>query len=360
MISKTLDHIEHLEDLLFTKGEEGQSYINALFDYLPSAAAVRLKWDGSPSIVFGYDDENRFFVSTKSDYFRKDGPIRCYDNLDVARHHRDGSDDLKVKLILAKNHLRDLPWQHRLYHADILYTASDVNKWYGKTVEFRTNTLRYSIPSDGALGEAVLTSSIGIVVHSYYDNEGIPHPCDEIYEHDAVVMFPTKIDMNSIPRFNNRERISTLSAQEGMFDIRDDHLEYGSLLKSFANHCLKTGETLDYWTFSDFITMKGVKTITALKTRKAKDRHFEEYQKIFNHIDERVVYYSHLFQTYRAVQYTKDLWLKNIGQAYQDVRCYIDETEFPHEGVVVHYLGSTVKMVNRETFSKANFARFDK
>ena len=129
-------------------------------------------------------------------------------------------------------------------------------------------------------------------------------------------------------------------------------------MKQFANHCVRTGCTLDYWNYSDFLFGKSCKALDRLKTAKAKNSVIDQYQKIFSHLDDHVLYYSMLFQSYRAVQYVKNIWLEHIDKSDEYTECYIGETKVPHEGVVVHYQGSTVKMVSRETFSKANFARF--
>ena len=100
---KSLLHIEHLEDVVFSGDvERGRSVLN-LFDDLfykrfDDRFYFSLKWDGSPSLFLGRNPENKkFFVATKS-IFNKERKLN-YTTKDIDKNHT--SPELKKVLKVA-------------------------------------------------------------------------------------------------------------------------------------------------------------------------------------------------------------------------------------------------------------------
>ena len=85
--NKVLKHIDHAEDFL-RFGDEGFNHVHKSLSLLHGAMrgqrneasyGLTTKYDGSPSVTFGYHpDTHRFFVSTKS-LFNKDAKVNYTD-----------------------------------------------------------------------------------------------------------------------------------------------------------------------------------------------------------------------------------------------------------------------------------------
>ena len=67
--------IQHAEDLIFFQGSAGASRaIEALRSMTgDNHKAVTLKWDGSPAIVFGRDENGTFVFTDKGGFMKKGG-----------------------------------------------------------------------------------------------------------------------------------------------------------------------------------------------------------------------------------------------------------------------------------------------
>jgi len=64
--------IQHIEDLIFFQGSQGAKRALAQLKQLAkSKDNVQIKWDGSPAVIFGRDDDGKFVLTDKGGFVAK-------------------------------------------------------------------------------------------------------------------------------------------------------------------------------------------------------------------------------------------------------------------------------------------------
>ena len=137
-------HLDHLEDLIFT----GRGQLHNALREIYSGVRLSVKWDGAPAIVFGTDPRNgKFFVGTKS-VFNKVKVKICYDQEDIDKYYKGNVADI-LRLCL-----RHLPRLTSIIQADWIGVG-------GGSV-YCPNTVEYRFPSK-------TRRDIILAPHTYYD-----------------------------------------------------------------------------------------------------------------------------------------------------------------------------------------------
>lgn len=167
-----LKHLEHAEDHVINAGHEGFVHafhnLNDVHSKLKgehNSAKVTMKYDGSPSVVFGHHPKTgKFFVASKS-VFNKNPKVN-YTEEDIEKNHGHAP-GLVSKLKAALKHLPKVSPKKGVYQGDLMHTPEDLTHERGK-VSFKPNTITYSTPADSAHGTAARNSKLGIAVHTAY------------------------------------------------------------------------------------------------------------------------------------------------------------------------------------------------
>ena len=176
--------IQHAEDLVFFQGSKGAMRV---IDSLRKMAGgehknVTLKWDGSPALIFGRDENGEFIFTDKSGFGKKGGVGRT-----------KSPDDLKAEL-LGRSGGKDKDKPDRIAFADkmasifpVFEKALDKNfrgyfkgdLLYYDTPEvkdgnytFKPQIVTYNIDTKSDLGKRIGKSRTGIVIHREVDSEG--------------------------------------------------------------------------------------------------------------------------------------------------------------------------------------------
>jgi len=175
----TNTHMEHLEDEIINNGVKGATtaiqFLNSLKDMLSggkSKTNITVKWDGAPAIFAGTHPENgKFFVATKA-MFNKTPKIN-YTKADIDANH--GSAGPSDKLKVALKYLPDLGMKG-IYQGDIMFSKGDLKK---ETIDdvsmltFGPNTITYAVPEDSDLASEMRKASLGVVWHTEYTGDTI-------------------------------------------------------------------------------------------------------------------------------------------------------------------------------------------
>jgi len=175
----TNTHMEHLEDEIINNGVKGATtaiqFLNSLKDMLSggkSKTNITVKWDGAPAIFAGINPENgKFFVATKA-MFNKTPKIN-YTKADIDANH--GSEGPSDKLRVALKYLPDLGMKG-IYQGDIMFSKGDLKK---ETIDdvsmltFGPNTITYAVPEDSDLASEMRKASLGVVWHTKYTGDTI-------------------------------------------------------------------------------------------------------------------------------------------------------------------------------------------
>jgi len=171
--------MEHLEDEIINNGVKGATtaiqFLNSLKDMLSggkSKTNITVKWDGAPAIFAGTHPENgKFFVATKA-MFNKTPKIN-YTKADIDANH--GSAGPSDKLKVALKYLPDLGMKG-IYQGDIMFSKGDLKK---ETIDdvsmltFGPNTITYAVPEDSDLASEMRKASLGVVWHTEYTGDTI-------------------------------------------------------------------------------------------------------------------------------------------------------------------------------------------
>lgn len=180
-------HLEHVEDFLVSHGKEGVDlslrFLNNVHNYLkgePSEAKISVKHDGAPALIFGrLPNKNAknsgyapgaFFVSTKSAFNKTTQKLSTTPE-EVDSHFGD-KPELAAKMKAALEHLPKVAPMRGIYQGDLMHTPDMVQQSQdeeGNTgVTVNPQLINYSAPANSKIGQKVLNSKFGVVVHTGY------------------------------------------------------------------------------------------------------------------------------------------------------------------------------------------------
>ena len=292
-------HIEHPEDSILN-GDL------SVLNWFTADSHLSVKIDGSPAIVWGRNPaNNKFFVGTKSVFNKKLIKIN-HNHTDIDRNHQG-----KVADILHLC-LDNLPDTSNIYQGDYLGC--------GGTNSFTPNTIRYDFADK-------VTQEIVIAPHTVYFakedlRDAIASPMDFTLIDTPYCKFVQpevyiEEELDSIfERCKFARQVATLCEFPDSKQV--------TRIKKQLNTCIRQGLEID-----DL-------TLEAL----ASD----------NEIDINVL---RLWELVRSIKW--DMFSHIVRD--DDIECYINDEECDHEGYVMSNDYGTFKLVDRDTFSKANFLK---
>ncbi len=370
-----LKHLEHAEDHIIHGGDEGVQHAADNLDDLhnlmrgrKSKSKVTVKYDGSPSIVFGHHPETgQFFVASKSAF--NVNPKINYTPEDIQRNHGHAP-GLADKLRAALEHLpKVMPRAGGVYQGDFLYDKGDIRDEDGK-YKFTPNTITYGAKRDSAQGRKIAASKIGFVVHTKYSGKKL----DDMragfdVDHGAFRQDPHVNLVNpevqdstghSHDERSQREyeghKAKALEAYrrvtpEAMRAI-GDHDQY---LKPYINSTVRDGTTPNTDAYIAHLEKKRDSEAGKVKTEAAKKKKLDQYNRLIDQVNEHHKGFSAGLELHGHLQRAKDTLIKALG----------NPTEFEHtvggkevkpEGFVSIRNGRPTKLVDRSEFSRLNFA----
>lgn len=383
-----LTHLPHLEDLLLNGRRGVRSAIDILTDLGhqlegegPSALTISTKWDGSPAIVFGPDPiDGRFFVSTKAvlSAARK-----------MAKTHVE-IDELFPEYIAPQLHrcLDELPALNTSYvmQGDFLFRNEDLTtlSMDGKAnlLAFQPNTIRYTVPYDSRMSERLRAAAMGIVIHTVYTSEWTATPIDRAlfatlaHTPRVFVADPTFRFLPAETVFTVEESFDFAAALETAMRISvtlDSDIyntvssePFQSLVYKFINHTVREGINPTprecVTEFFLFLERKGIKEAEARRSADGKLAQLNKYADLRAAVLGKQSLWEAWFSLFRAVQSAKNLVLNKLTRP-SEFETWLKGPQGSYvrtgpEGFVVSAGdGTTVKLVDRAVFSRANLSR---
>lgn len=176
--SGKLSHLQHLEDLILDDGAAGVDFAQFILKQFHSmlqgggvsrAMSVSLKWDGSPSLVFGPDPaDGQFFVATKAAFSKNPKLLKTHAQIDSFY-----SGELAKHLHTALTLLPTIR-PRQVMQGDLMYTGTPPTQEINGTVcyTFQPNTIMYAVGVDSTIGQRIGRSTLGIVIHTMYTGKG--------------------------------------------------------------------------------------------------------------------------------------------------------------------------------------------
>jgi hypothetical protein len=169
-------HMTHAEDSVIDGGVEGTrrviNYLRSIRDMFAGNATkkvnINTKFDGAPAVFAGHDPvDGKFFVAKKGIFNKNPKIYKTPEDVDA-----DTSGDLNVKLKLALEELPKLGIQKNVVlQGDFLYSKEDLKEITvdGESyIAFHPNTISYAVPKKSELAKRIQRSKIGVVWHTVY------------------------------------------------------------------------------------------------------------------------------------------------------------------------------------------------
>lgn len=177
--------IDHAEDIVFWEGSKGAvRALDSLFNLEKGGHTnVTIKWDGSPAIIFGRDENGEFLLTDKSGFTAKgyNGKAKSAKDLEAMLMNRKGAsnpDEAKRnKYLQFVSNMKDIFDEYEkavpkdligFFKGDLLYYNTPPVDQKGDYV-FTPNIVTYEVAQDSDLGQKIGQSKTGVVVHRYMD-----------------------------------------------------------------------------------------------------------------------------------------------------------------------------------------------
>jgi hypothetical protein len=367
-----LKHLEHAEDHVINAGPEGFVHafhnLNDVHSKLKgehNSAKVTMKYDGSPSVVFGHHPKTgKFFVASKS-VFNKNPKVN-YTEEDIEKNHGHAP-GLVSKLKAALKHLPKVSPKKGVYQGDLMHTPEDLVHEKGK-VSFTPNTITYSVPADSAHGQAARKSKLGIAVHTAYEGKDLESmkakyapDLSHFGQHDHVHMISTNHDVRKAKytpemqkRFIHHMKIAT-KEYEGLPKKGFDTLEGHRIpLKTYINATVRHGTTPSIEGFQQHYEQAHMKKVDGVKTDKAKAAKTEAMKADLKHIEKNKDHFTSILRMHDHLQKAKDITTHALS-SHSEFEHTIGGKKTKPEGFVVVRDNRPTKFVDRADFSAANF-----
>ena len=176
--------IDHAEDYVIFQGSKGAAHALESLKSLEQGGHknVTIKWDGSPAIIFGRNENGEFIFTDKSGFVKKGGVERATSGDDLEQFllnrgggaNRDNPDRIEfagnMKEVFSV-YEKAVPRDFRGYFkGDLLYYNTppvEENKYV-----FTPNIVTYRVDVNSDLGKRISQSKTGVVIHRQMDEEG--------------------------------------------------------------------------------------------------------------------------------------------------------------------------------------------
>lgn len=371
--AKKLKHIEHAEDLHINDGHAGFNHALEVLrktkshvEAGKSSPDVTVKYDGSPSVVYGHHPETgKFFVASKS-AFNKNPKIN-YTPEDVEKNHGHAP-GLVTKLKAALEHLPKIAPKHGVFQGDLMHTPEDHTR-RSDAVSFKPNTITYTAHGDEA--KAVKRSKLGIVTHTQYKGKDFESMSAEpvqdhdiFHEHKDVHHFSPaykgekgKLTPENEKKFKEHIEKATESNKKTNYKAIEGHKEQ---MKTYINSTIRDNKDATHEGLVNHIKNKHLKAIDSVKTEKAKATKTAAMEADLEHLSKNKEHFTHALNTYKHMQDAKNILVHHMNKQYSGFDHHINGKESNPEGYVTSHNGELTKLVDRKEFSAANLLKIAK
>jgi hypothetical protein len=372
-----LTHLEHVEDHAVHGGSKGFAHafhtLNGVHDTLmgkQGGTKVTMKYDGSPSVVFGHHPETgKFFVGTKGTFNKT--PKIAHTPEDIEKHYGH-SEGLKQKMHAALEHLPKIMPDKGIYQADIMHTPNDL-KHEGHRISHKTQLITYHHKPNSEEARKAMNSQIGVAVHTAYDGKTMQDMkvrqahVPEMKDHEHVHQFPMFHQMEHVSFTQDQQKQykqHMANAMEGYKKAPKEAFEHiqahetkhgngGAAVSAYLNKTVRDGSTPSHEGMADHLKAHYAKKAAGVKTEVAQQRHLDAGKKHVASINKE--HLTHVLGVHGHLQKAKNVLTDAFNSHHIHGHEFDGQPTNP-EGYVVHHNGRPSKFVLRHEFSKMNFA----
>jgi hypothetical protein len=384
-----LKHITHAEDRPLMHGHDGFEHAvgalekaHAQIKSGQQSSNLTMKYDGSPSLVFGHHPKTgKFFVATKS-AFNKDPKINHTDE-DIEKNHGHAPGLVKT-LKHALKHLPKVTPKTGIYQGDLMHHAENKTiseSYVNEAVSFTPNTITYT-PKDKKEEEKVKKSKVGIVVHQEYHGSDItnmkasPHPdLSKFKEHPDVHLHGAEHDTSKVKHSEENEKtyqkhmaaakaIHTTHGHKMYDAIHPKHSGDSGHLATYINHTVRTDEVPSVKGFKEHLQRQHEKNIVKAKSEKGKAEKTKQRDDELAHVEKHKGHYENLLAMHHHLHQAKNALVNSLETHEGRYQHHINGKKSKPEGFVVNYTHEgkeePTKLVNRAEFAKQNLLKVRK
>lgn len=358
--------IQHAEDLVFWEGSKGaERALNALRSLEGKGhQKVTIKWDGSPAVIFGRNDNGEFVLTDKSGWGAKgyDGKAKSAEALEDMLLSRSGGKNrdnpdyqafaAKMKTIFDE-YEKAVPENFRgFFKGDLLYFTTPPVK-NGNYV-FKPNVVEYAVDVNSDLGKRIGKSKTGVVIHRQMDLEGNESEVkdgDIFQGSEVLVVPPVSVEKPAEVESSQTEELEQVIKQNasGLDELlNQDTLtqnkmkDFPNILYAYTNSKVDTGmEDLG----KDF----GAWLERQPRISERKKQNVKEY------ISQHESAFSALWRVVSAIMTVKNQIIDQFDSQSTSVKQSM-AGEKGGEGYVLAHPEGDIKLVPRQTFSRINRA----
>ena len=383
--SGQLKHITHAEDRPLLHGHAGFEHafgaLNQAHEHMKHGyknSALTMKYDGSPSIVFGHHPKSgKFFVATKSAFNKK--PKLNYTHADIEKNHGHAP-GLVSKLKSALHHLPKVAPKKGVYQGDLMFTHDDLKNNLHEapvhSVSFTPNTITYTAHGDDA--KKIGKAKVGIVVHQkYHGSDPSTMTASPHVDHSSFTQHPdvytksaehdtSKIQYGSHAQDQFQKHMKAAKdihdAHGGrMYKATEKHQGDGGHLATYINHTVRNDEVPTASGLKNHVKAHYERLASKLKSQAGISRKKAEGTEHLSHIEKNKSHYEHLLSMHHHLTQAKNVLVKSLESHEGGLVHHIGSVKSKPEGFVVNHehSGNTepTKLVNRSEFAKANFLK---
>lgn len=333
----------------------------------------------SPSVVI-HSENGDYWVGSKS-VFAKDAKLNRTDADIEANHgHAPG---LVEKLKYALKYCKSLGIKGTV-QGDFLYTDSDLetrNIDGINHVIFQPNTITYAVPVESDLGKKILSSKMGIILHTYYEGDSLENMSakfgysvsklkqnkdvffDDANIKDATSAMSITKEEQSIVNDTMKVLLSVYNSIDKSFlEYISNHKEISTFLAKFNNANVRAG---DYTgkkqakQVSSYIHKEYQKEIDKLKTEKGKASKDASRVEILTYLEKHLSELEKAYEAFTCLVTLKSIIVKKLNSTAKVGTFIFDGEKFkattPEGFVAVNSKDNrVVKLVDRLEFSRQN------
>ena len=360
--------IQHAEDIVFWEGSKGATRaIEALKNLEQGGHTdVTVKWDGSPAIIFGRNEQGEFVLTDKSGFTAKgyDGKSTSAKDLEKMILNRKLSKGIEPKDSYRQfaGKMRDIfdeyekatPRDHIGYFkGDLLYYNTPLLSKGNFT--FKPNIVTYTVDAKSVLGMQIAKSKSAVVIHNEIDINGdetsLKIDPETFFKGNEVLVMPP-VTAQEAPQVDDTE-IKKLQALTSKNAAAIDSLldkntlasmkitDFPNILYTYVNSKVDTGmENLG----KDFLDWLSTSKVS--QSKKAK---------IVEYVGKQQAGFSAIWQIVTGIQNVKHDIINQLETQDVPVKAYINDKP-GGEGFVMAHPEGAIKLVDRGGFTAANRA----
>lgn len=376
-----LKHITHAEDRPLFHGADGFNHAyNALHGAHyhtkqgMNSNKLTMKYDGSPSIVYGHHPETgKFFVASKSAFNKN--PKLNYTPEDIEKNHGHAP-GLVEKLKAGLEHLPKIAPRQGVYQGDVMYTHNDVKKEGGKS-SFTPNTITYTASGDKA--QAINKSKMGVVTHTKYEGTNLSnmratgnvsesefgnHP--DMFHHTASydsagAKYSPQSQQKVLGELSKAKTIHETHGAKMYKAIHPEHSGESGHLATYINQTVRTGEAPSTDGFKAHVSGQLKKKFDKIKTPAKKQAIIDDADSQLKHIEKNKEHYDNLLKMHGHLANAKNELVKTLESNEGSYEHAIGGVASKPEGFVYNHTHNGVteptKLVNRAEFARQNLLK---